>query len=139
MKASSSPAEAGPAGGIAGGSAPRAGEGATPCCTGSEARRKTLWTGPRDPGTYIYTIPTKFIGLWTAVILLDAAGRRRLLAFARRQTLEPRPTDVNELVASMAELVTRTVGPGIHVEFRLGSCWRVTHGFCRTIPRAPCR
>ena len=51
----------------------------------------------------------------------------RLLAFARRQTLEPRPTDVNELVASMAELVTRTVGPGISVDFSLASCWRMTH------------
>jgi len=50
----------------------------------------------------------------------------RLLAFARRQTLEPRPTDVNDLVASMAELVTRTVGPGIAVELRLDSRWRVT-------------
>ncbi|WP_051933462.1 PAS domain-containing protein [Massilia sp. BSC265] len=51
----------------------------------------------------------------------------RLLAFARRQTLEPRPTDVNDLVASMAELVTRTVGPGIDVDFLLDSRWRVTH------------
>ena len=51
----------------------------------------------------------------------------RLLAFARRQTLDPRPTDVNELVASMAELVTRTVGPGISVDFRLASRWRMTH------------
>jgi PAS domain S-box-containing protein len=51
----------------------------------------------------------------------------RLLAFARRQTLEPRPTDVNDLVASMAELVTRTVGPGFSVDFRLDSCWRMTH------------
>ncbi|WP_409266065.1 PAS domain-containing protein [Massilia sp. BHUDP2] len=51
----------------------------------------------------------------------------RLLAFARRQTLEPRPTDVNDLVASMAELVTRTVGPGISVDFSLESRWRLTH------------
>jgi PAS domain S-box-containing protein len=40
----------------------------------------------------------------------------RLLAFARRQTLDTRPTDANRLVADMEELVQRTVGPGIRVE-----------------------
>ncbi|MBV1796331.1 PAS domain S-box protein [Siccirubricoccus sp. G192] len=51
----------------------------------------------------------------------DAAGRaaaltHRLLAFARRQTLDPRPTDANRLIAGMAELIRRTVGPEIKVE-----------------------
>ena len=45
-----------------------------------------------------------------------AALTHRLLAFSRRQTLDPRPTNVNALVAGMQELVGRTVGPGIHVE-----------------------
>jgi PAS domain S-box-containing protein len=45
-----------------------------------------------------------------------AALTHRLLAFSRRQTLDPKPTDVNRLVAGMAELVRRTVGPGIAVE-----------------------
>jgi PAS domain S-box-containing protein len=45
-----------------------------------------------------------------------AALTHRLLAFARRQTLDPRPTNVNGLVAGMHELVQRTVGPSIHVE-----------------------
>ena len=45
-----------------------------------------------------------------------AALTHRLLAFSRRQTLDPRPTDVNRLVASMEELVRRTVGPAITVE-----------------------
>jgi signal transduction histidine kinase/ActR/RegA family two-component response regulator len=40
----------------------------------------------------------------------------RLLAFSRRQTLAPRPTDVNALVAGMEELIQRTVGPAIIVE-----------------------
>ena len=40
----------------------------------------------------------------------------RLLAFSRRQTLDPKPTDVNRLVASMDELVRRTMGPSISVE-----------------------
>jgi signal transduction histidine kinase len=39
----------------------------------------------------------------------------RLLAFARRQTLAPRPTDINRLVADMEELIRRTVGPGVAV------------------------
>ena len=45
-----------------------------------------------------------------------AALTHRLLAFSRRQTLDPRPVDVNRLVAGMEELVRRTVGPAIEVE-----------------------
>jgi len=45
-----------------------------------------------------------------------AALTHRLLAFSRRQTLDPKPTDVNRLVASMAELFGRTVGPEIEIE-----------------------
>lgn len=41
---------------------------------------------------------------------------QRLLAFARRQTLDPRPIDVNRLVGSLEELIRRTVGPSIEVE-----------------------
>ncbi len=52
---------------------------------------------------------------------LDSANRaaaltHRLLAFSRRQTLDPRPTDVNRLIGGMEDLVRRTVGPGIAVE-----------------------
>jgi len=45
-----------------------------------------------------------------------AALIHRLLAFSRRQTLDPRPTDVNRLIAGMEELIRRTMGPGISVE-----------------------
>ena len=45
-----------------------------------------------------------------------AALTHRLLAFARRQPLDPRPTDINHLISGMQELVQRTVGPGIVVE-----------------------
>ncbi|MFL5285781.1 MAG: PAS domain S-box protein [Rhodopila sp.] len=45
-----------------------------------------------------------------------AALTSRLLAFARRQTLDPRPTDANTLVAGILDLIQRTVGAGIHVE-----------------------
>ncbi len=51
----------------------------------------------------------------------DAARRaasltHRLLAFARQQTLDPRPIDINRLNAGMEELIRRTVGPAIAVE-----------------------
>ena len=45
-----------------------------------------------------------------------AALTHRLLAFSRRQALEPKPTNVNRLVTGMEELIRRTVGPSIHVE-----------------------
>ncbi|ACK84909.1 PAS/PAC sensor hybrid histidine kinase [Methylorubrum extorquens CM4] len=45
-----------------------------------------------------------------------AALTHRLLAFSRRQTLDPKPTDVSRLAMGMHELIQRTVGPGILVE-----------------------
>ncbi len=48
-----------------------------------------------------------------------AALTHRLLAFSRRQTLDPKPTDVNGLVAGMEELFRNTVGPGVQVETTL--------------------
>ncbi|MER2266163.1 hybrid sensor histidine kinase/response regulator [Methylobacterium oxalidis] len=45
-----------------------------------------------------------------------AALTHRLLAFSRRQTLDPKPTNVNRLVTGMEDLVRRTVGPAIHLE-----------------------
>ena len=56
-----------------------------------------------------------------AVAAQGAAGRaaaltHRLLAFSRRQTLAPKPTDVKQLVAGMVDLIGRTVGPQITLE-----------------------
>jgi PAS domain S-box-containing protein len=45
-----------------------------------------------------------------------AALTHRLLAFARRQTLDPKPTHVNRLISGLEELVRRTMGPAIQVE-----------------------
>jgi len=39
-----------------------------------------------------------------------------MLAFSRRQTLDPKPTDLNRLAGGMEELLRRTVGPGIQIE-----------------------
>jgi PAS domain S-box-containing protein len=48
-----------------------------------------------------------------------AALTHRLLAFARRQTLDPRPVQTNRLVTDMEELIQRTVGPAIQLEAEL--------------------
>jgi signal transduction histidine kinase/CheY-like chemotaxis protein len=48
-----------------------------------------------------------------------AALTHRRLAFSRRQTLDPRPTDMNRLVNGLDELIQRTVGPGIGLETRM--------------------
>ncbi len=45
-----------------------------------------------------------------------AALTHRLLAFSRRQTLAPKPTDVDHLVLGMLELIRRTVGPSISMQ-----------------------
>ena len=45
-----------------------------------------------------------------------ASLTHRLLAFSRRQTLDPKSVDVNSLIIGMDELLRRTVGPEIHVE-----------------------
>jgi PAS domain S-box-containing protein len=54
----------------------------------------------------------------------SAALTHRLLAFSRQQTLDPKPTDVNMLVASMEELIHGTTGPAITVRTILSpSLW----------------
>jgi PAS domain S-box-containing protein len=45
-----------------------------------------------------------------------AALTHRLLAFSRRQTLDPRPTNINRLLSSLEELIRRTMGPHVEVE-----------------------
>ncbi len=53
-----------------------------------------------------------------------AALTHRLLAFSRRQTLAPKPTDVNRLVTGMEEMIRRTAGPEIAVEVvTAGGLW----------------
>ena len=57
-----------------------------------------------------------------------AAGlTRRLLAFARRQRLQPRALDPDALVAGMADLIRRTMGPAVGVELLL------RHGIARVL------
>jgi PAS domain S-box-containing protein len=58
----------------------------------------------------------KYISTAQGAAKRAAALTHRLLAFSRRQTLDPRPTDVNGLMEGMNELIQRTVGPSIRVE-----------------------
>ena len=53
-----------------------------------------------------------------------AALTHRLLAFSRRQPLDPRPVKANPLVASMEDLLRRTLGERIELELVLsGGLW----------------
>jgi PAS domain S-box-containing protein len=55
-----------------------------------------------------------------------AALTQRLLAFSRRQPLDPKPVDVNVLINGLSDMVHRTLGETIAVETVLGAgLWRV--------------
>jgi hypothetical protein len=58
----------------------------------------------------------RYIGAAQDASKRAASLTHRLLAFSRRQTLDPKPVDVNRLVIGMEELIRRTVGPHITVE-----------------------
>jgi PAS domain S-box-containing protein len=50
----------------------------------------------------------------------------RLLAFSRRQTLDPRALDANRLIGSMEDLIRRTMGPNVRVEVvGAGGLWPI--------------
>ena len=54
-----------------------------------------------------------------------AALTQRLLAFSRRQPLDPKPIDVNILVGGMSDLLHRTLGETVSVEtVRAAGLWR---------------
>lgn len=56
-----------------------------------------------------------------------ASLTQRLLAFSRQQALRPEPVDVNKLVASLSDLLRRTIGENIRIETVLGAgMWRTS-------------
>ncbi|HEY0185091.1 MAG TPA: ATP-binding protein [Rhodopila sp.] len=55
----------------------------------------------------------RYINLARAAADRAAALTHRLLAFSRRQALDPVPTNANRLIGGMEELVRRTTGPAI--------------------------
>jgi PAS domain S-box-containing protein len=50
-----------------------------------------------------------------------AALTQRLLAFARRQDLQPQSVDVVELVQGMRDLLTRSIGPMVELRLKAGA------------------
>ena len=74
---------------------------------------------------------------------------RRLLAFGRRQTLLPRPTDINELLNDMVPLMQRTLGEHIEIKLARGvdlrpppstaGNWRARCSTSRSMPAMRCR
>jgi len=66
----------------------------------------------------------RYMGVAMGATRRAAALTHRLLAFSRRQTLAPRPTDANALVGGLLDMIRRTVGPSIEVEAAcLGDLW----------------
>jgi PAS domain S-box-containing protein len=60
----------------------------------------------------------RFISAAQAAAQRASALTHRLLAFSRRQTLEPKGTDVETLARSMEDLIRQTIGPAIQFETR---------------------
>ncbi len=58
----------------------------------------------------------RYLASASAAVKRAAALTHRLLAFARRQTLDAKPTDLNRLVSDIEELVRGTVGPSVKLE-----------------------
>ena len=68
----------------------------------------------------------RYIGTAMGSAHRAATLTQRLLAFSRRQTLDPKPTDMNQLVSGMEDLFRRTVGPSIQLETSLvGEPWPI--------------
>ena len=59
---------------------------------------------------------SRYIDVGQTATKRAAALTQRLLAFSRRQTLDPKPTNLNRLITDMEKLVRRTTGPNIEVE-----------------------
>jgi signal transduction histidine kinase len=79
--------------------------------------------GPAAPsrGDIVRSVEGAIRGAERAAILTH-----RLLAFSRRQPLEPRLVDVNRLVTGMSELLRRTLGESVAIETVLGGgLWQI--------------
>jgi signal transduction histidine kinase len=69
--------------------------------------------------------PSRAVELALRGVARAAALTHQLLAFARRQPLDPKPVEPNRLVAGMSDLLRRTLGEAIAIETVLaGGLWR---------------
>lgn len=62
---------------------------------------------------------SRYVDAATSSANRAAALTHRLLAFARRQSLDPQPVDVNQLVQSMEDMLRRTMAEHIEFDTRL--------------------
>ncbi len=58
----------------------------------------------------------RYVSAAQGAVRRAATLTHRLLAFSRRQTLDPKATNVNRLLDGLDDLLRRTVGPGIKLE-----------------------
>ncbi|WP_438396519.1 ATP-binding protein [Caballeronia sp. DA-9] len=66
----------------------------------------------------------RYIGMAKDSVKRAASLTQRLLAFSRRQTLDPKPMDVNRLIGNLEDLISRTVGPSVSVDVAgAGDLW----------------
>ncbi|EHH68774.1 PAS domain-containing protein [Gluconobacter morbifer] len=69
---------------------------------------------------------TRYIEASQEAVKRASSLTHRLLAFSRRQTLDPTPTDMNGLINSLVALIRGTVGPGVSLSLDLqDSLWLV--------------
>jgi PAS domain S-box-containing protein len=72
----------------------------------------------------------KFIDLALDGTTRAAQLTHRLLAFARQQPLSPEPVDLNRLVTGLSDMLQRTLGSNIHLEFvRHAGLWPIYADF----------
>lgn len=60
----------------------------------------------------------KYLDATRDAVRRAATLTQRLLAFSRRQTLDPKPVYLNRMIAGMEELIRRTMGPQVEVKVR---------------------
>jgi PAS domain S-box-containing protein len=58
----------------------------------------------------------RYVDIGESSVRRAASLTQRLLAFSRRQTLDPKPTEVNRLIAGMEELIRRSIGPMVELD-----------------------
>ena len=86
-----------------------------------ETMQRALTGGAFDPDRFARAVDYAMRGAERAASLTQ-----RLLAFSRRQPLDPTPVDVGRLVTGMSELLRRSLGEQIAIETVLaGGLWRV--------------
>jgi PAS domain S-box-containing protein len=84
----------------------------------------------------------RFTGLERFMEAANASAHRaaslthRLLAFSRRQSLDARPIDVNALVASLEDLLVRTIGEQVTLRVRLAPGLELAHADANQLENA---